>query len=86
MSVSTKFLLLLAIVILNTLAPVRPVEAHPMGNFSINHYAKIIPGNETIELDYIIDMAEIPTFQQTESDGLIPRLGIQSRPLSYPPG
>jgi ABC-type nickel/cobalt efflux system permease component RcnA len=78
MSVSTKFLLLLAIVILTTLAPVRPVEAHPMGNFSINHYAKIIPGNETIELDYIIDMAEIPTFQETESDGLIPKVGDPS--------
>jgi len=78
MSVSAKFLLLLASVILTTLAPVRSVEAHPMGNFSINHYVKIIPGNEAIELDYIIDMAEIPTFQETESDGLIPKVGDPS--------
>lgn len=36
--------------------------AHPMGNFSINHYSKIEVGENTIRLRYIIDMAEIPTF------------------------
>ncbi len=37
--------------------------AHPMGNFSINHYAKIRLGNESVEILYIVDMAEIPTYQ-----------------------
>jgi ABC-type nickel/cobalt efflux system permease component RcnA len=37
--------------------------AHPMGNFSINHYAKIRVGQTTVELLYLIDMAEIPTYQ-----------------------
>jgi ABC-type nickel/cobalt efflux system permease component RcnA len=45
------------------------IFAHPMGNFSISHYSgiKVEPG--AIRLRYIIDMAEIPTFQEiTEMD------------------
>jgi nickel/cobalt exporter len=38
--------------------------AHPMGNFSINHYTKIFVTTSTVELFTIIDMAEIPTFQE----------------------
>jgi ABC-type nickel/cobalt efflux system permease component RcnA len=49
------------------------VFAHPMGNFSINHYSKIIPGAHSIELDYIIDMAEIPTFQQMQESAVVPK-------------
>ena len=47
--------------------------AHPMGNFSINHYSKIIPGAHTIDVDYIIDMAEIPTFQQMQESAVVPK-------------
>src|SRR5580692_264259 len=47
--------------------------AHPMGNFSINHYSKIIPGEHAIEVDYIIDMAEIPTFQQMQESAVVPK-------------
>jgi ABC-type nickel/cobalt efflux system permease component RcnA len=47
--------------------------AHPMGNFSINHYSKIIPGRDAIEIDYIIDMAEIPTFQQMQESAVVPK-------------
>ena len=38
--------------------------AHPMGNFSINHYSKIKIDQKSIEVRYLIDMAEIPTFQE----------------------
>jgi nickel/cobalt exporter len=38
--------------------------AHPMGNFSISHYSKIQVGMERVDLLYIIDMAEVPTFQE----------------------
>ena len=37
--------------------------AHPMGNFSINHYSKLIADGEDVRVDYILDFAEIPTFQ-----------------------
>jgi nickel/cobalt transporter (NicO) family protein len=38
--------------------------AHPMGNFSISHYSKIQVGMQRVDLLYIIDMAEVPTFQE----------------------
>ena len=38
--------------------------AHPMGNFSVNHYSKVKIGRQSVEIRYLIDMAEIPTFQE----------------------
>ena len=43
--------------------------AHPMGNFSINHYARITVEPQSIEIRYLIDMAEIPTFQEMQQYG-----------------
>src|SRR6478609_10442658 len=37
--------------------------AHPMGNFSINHYARIEVGAERTRLTYILDFAELPTLE-----------------------
>ena len=41
-----------------------PCFAHPMGNFSINHYSKIKIGQKSVEILYLVDMAEIPTYQE----------------------
>src|SRR6266480_1557772 len=38
--------------------------AHPMGNFSVSHYTHINIGTGGVDLLYIIDMAEVPTFQE----------------------
>jgi ABC-type nickel/cobalt efflux system permease component RcnA len=48
--------------------------AHPLGNFTINHYAGIQVETDRILLDVVIDQAEIPTFQarltlDTDGDG-----------------
>ncbi|MEP6718641.1 MAG: hypothetical protein ABJB21_05845 [bacterium] len=43
------------------------LEAHPLGNFTINHFARIEVGVEKIKVRYVIDMAEIPTFQELQS-------------------
>ncbi len=40
-----------------------------MGNFSINHYTKITIEKKNIQLRYLIDVAEIPTFQEMQRDG-----------------
>jgi len=56
----------------------RGVEAHPMGNFSISHYAGISVAPAEIELRYLIDMAEIPTFQEIQDSGLTPQAGHPS--------
>lgn len=47
--------------------------AHPMGNFSISHYTGITVGGGSLELSYFIDMAEIPTFQEMQQNGMATR-------------
>lgn len=37
--------------------------AHPLGNFTVNRYSKVTVGQERVRLLYILDMAEIPTYQ-----------------------
>jgi nickel/cobalt transporter (NicO) family protein len=39
------------------------LSAHPMGNFSVNHYARLYFKSGGMELIYVLDLAEIPTFQ-----------------------
>jgi ABC-type nickel/cobalt efflux system permease component RcnA len=55
-----------------------PAGAHPLGNFSISHYAGIEIQADAIQIRYVIDMAEIPTFQATQDDGLVARVGHPS--------
>ncbi len=69
-----------AFAILALIAVPATAIAHPMGNFSINHYTKIVPGDRAIELEYIIDMAEIPTFQQMQQSAIVPKPGDPSLP------
>jgi nickel/cobalt exporter len=38
--------------------------AHPLGNFTINHYAGLHVSREAIAVDFVLDMAEIPAFQE----------------------
>ena len=40
--------------------------AHPLGNFTINHFAAIRVAPDRISLDVVIDRAEIPAFQETQ--------------------
>ncbi len=51
-------------------------QAHPMGNFSINHYSALQVDEDRIQVRYILDFAEIPAFQERQimdldADGLI---------------
>jgi len=39
------------------------LRAHPMGNFCVNHYARIEPGTQGVEILYVLDLAEIPAFE-----------------------
>ena len=45
------------------LAPVA-ASAHPLGNFSVNHIAQVRVSPDRVDVRYILDEAEIPTFQQ----------------------
>jgi nickel/cobalt transporter (NicO) family protein len=42
----------------------RQAQAHPLGNFTINHYSRLEFADEKARIDYVLDVAEIPTFQQ----------------------
>ncbi len=47
-----------------------PLSAHPMGNFSINHYARINASSKGISVHVVLDYAEIPTFQLFSNWGI----------------
>jgi len=51
---------------------VEGVAAHPLGNFSISQYAALRVGADSVAIRYIVDMAEIPTFQEIQETGMIP--------------
>jgi nickel/cobalt transporter (NicO) family protein len=38
-------------------------SAHPLGNFTVNHYAGIELAGDSVYVRYVLDVAEIPTFQ-----------------------
>jgi len=62
-----------AVGLLSTLLCPGQIFAHPMGNFSINHYAAIRIKEGYVEVQYLIDMAEIPTFQEMQRTGIVPK-------------
>lgn len=65
----TSLWLLLVLLLLSA----TPSVAHPMGNFSINHYAKINVDATSVQILYLLDFAEIPTYQDVREYGFIPK-------------
>src|SRR6266508_1361662 len=55
-------IVLLTLIISFVFVPV--AFAHPLGNFTINHYAGLRVSTNLISIDYVLDMAEIPAFQE----------------------
>lgn len=39
------------------------LTAHPMGNFSVSHFTRFDVEKKTIKITYVLDLAEIPTYQ-----------------------
>jgi ABC-type nickel/cobalt efflux system permease component RcnA len=39
-------------------------SAHPLGNFSVNHIAQVSVSKDRVDVRYVLDQAEIPTFQE----------------------
>jgi ABC-type nickel/cobalt efflux system permease component RcnA len=59
---------------LGLLAVPAVASAHPLGNFTINHYAGVEVAGSDIYVRYALDVAEIPTYQ----------LGSEIRSAGYP--
>jgi nickel/cobalt exporter len=55
---------LLLVATLALLALAAPAGAHPLGNFSINHLAVVRVSSDRVDVRYVLDQAEIPTFQE----------------------
>jgi ABC-type nickel/cobalt efflux system permease component RcnA len=53
-----------------------------MGNFSISHYAGIRVEQGFVELRYLVDMAEIPTFQEIQKNTIVAQAD-DARVLGY---
>ncbi|MFL5885464.1 MAG: nickel/cobalt transporter [Thermoleophilaceae bacterium] len=53
---------LAALAALALLAPA--AFAHPLGNFTINHLSRVSVSSDRVQVTYVLDQAEIPTFQE----------------------
>jgi len=42
-------------------------EAHPLGNFTVNTYSGLVVRPDSISVDFVVDMAEIPAYQTRQS-------------------
>ena len=47
-----------------------PALAHPLGNFTINHLARVTASAHALHVRYVLDIAEIPTFQIGQARGV----------------
>jgi ABC-type nickel/cobalt efflux system permease component RcnA len=59
---------------LAVLLPTHPASAHPLGNLTVNTYAGIVVAADAVRVDYVVDLAELPTVQaqqriDTDGDG-----------------
>jgi ABC-type nickel/cobalt efflux system permease component RcnA len=63
---------LLAIVAVGVLLMPAAASAHPLGNFTVNTFAGIVLSPGAVRVDYVVDLAEIPTVQampELDADG-----------------
>ena len=56
---------LLAVAVLSGVLAAQ-ASAHPLGNFSVNHLSQVRFDEGRAELTYVLDQAEIPTFQEVQ--------------------
>ena len=89
--VAAVVLPLLALVVLGTVRP-SSAAAHPLGNFTVNRYSGIELAGNRVYVDYVLDLAEIPTFQEGDrvrapgfaklmAQGLVLRIDGRRAPL-----
>jgi nickel/cobalt exporter len=57
-----RLTVLVGVLTVALLAPLA-AKAHPLGNFTINRYSRIEPSGNRLYVLYVLDLAEIPTFQ-----------------------
>ena len=77
------------------LVPAGVASAHPLGNFTINRFARVEVAGDRLYVRYVVDMAEIPTLQRVpvrigalhvSVDGRPAKLRMTRTALAHPPG
>jgi ABC-type nickel/cobalt efflux system permease component RcnA len=61
------------------------LSGHPMGNFSVSHFSKLEMGAGGIAINYVLDLAEIPTLELLQSWNLeasAPRTQLEQQALA----
>lgn len=64
---SHKRIVVVGLLLLLLVAVPAVVMAHPMGDFAISRYSRLELEDNFLTLIYVVDMAEIPTFQERET-------------------
>ena len=89
----TRLLLLATVCYL--VVPAAVASAHPLGNFTINRFARVEVAGDRLYVRYVVDMAEIPTLQRVPIrigglgitvDGRPVRLTVERTALAHPRG
>jgi nickel/cobalt transporter (NicO) family protein len=70
-----------------------PASAHPLGNFTVNRFARVEAAGDRVYVRYVLDLAEIPTFQDrgTPTGAYVQRirrglrLSVDGTPASFVP-
>ena len=77
------------------LVPAGVASAHPLGNFTINRFARVEVAGHRLYVRYVVDMAEIPTLQRVpirigalhvSVDGQPVALHVTKTALAHPKG
>jgi Ni/Co efflux regulator RcnB len=55
--------LVLIVVAAAALAGPAAASAHPLGNFTVNHFARVEVAGDRLFVRYVLDLAEIPTYE-----------------------
>jgi nickel/cobalt exporter len=53
-----------------TFALAATAQAHPLGNFTINTFSRVEVSGHRVYVRYVLDLAEIPTFQARQAGGV----------------
>jgi nickel/cobalt transporter (NicO) family protein len=64
---AVKRLLVVCVVFVTLVAPAA-ASAHPLGNFTINRFSRVEVAGPRVYVRYVLDLAEIPTFQAGRID------------------
>jgi nickel/cobalt exporter len=64
------------------LVPAGVASAHPLGNFTINRFARVEVAGHRLYVRYVVDMAEIPTLQHVPVRIGALRVSVDGRPVA----